>query len=34
MTNAADGIFNSKLLLTVTKNGDAYSATFDIGLAS
>jgi protocatechuate 3,4-dioxygenase beta subunit len=34
MKNAADGIYNSKLLLTVTKNGDAYSATFDIGLAS
>jgi protocatechuate 3,4-dioxygenase beta subunit len=32
--NAADGIYNSKLLLAVTKNGDAYAATFDIGLAS
>jgi protocatechuate 3,4-dioxygenase beta subunit len=34
MKNASDGIYNSKLLLTVTKNADAYAATFDIGLAS
>jgi protocatechuate 3,4-dioxygenase beta subunit len=32
--NAADGIYNSQLLLTVTKNGSAYAATFTIGLAS
>ena len=35
--NAADGIFQQsggKLTLTVTKSGDAYAATFDIGLAS
>jgi len=35
--NAADGIFQQsggKLTLNVTKNGDAYGATFDIGLAS
>jgi protocatechuate 3,4-dioxygenase beta subunit len=35
--NAADGIFQQsggKLTLGVTKNGDAYAATFDIGLAS
>ena len=35
--NAADGIFQQsagKLLLNVTKSGDVYSATFDIGLAS
>jgi protocatechuate 3,4-dioxygenase beta subunit len=35
--NAADGIFQQsggKLTLNVTKNGDAYAATFDIGLAS
>jgi protocatechuate 3,4-dioxygenase beta subunit len=35
--NAADGIFQQsggKLNLSVTKNGDAYAATFDIGLAS
>ena len=34
MTNAADGIYNSQLLLSVTKSGNAYAATFDIGLAS
>jgi protocatechuate 3,4-dioxygenase beta subunit len=34
MRNAADGIYNSQLLLTVTKTGNAYAATFDIGLAS
>ena len=34
MKNASDGIYNSKLLLTVTKSADAYAATFDIGLAS
>lgn len=34
MKNAADGIYKSQLLLTVTKNGNAYAATFDIGLAS
>ena len=34
MRNAADGIYNSQLLLTVTKNGNAYAATFTIGLAS
>ena len=35
--NTADGIFQQsggKLTLNVTKNGDAYAATFDIGLAS
>ena len=32
--NAADGIYRSQLLLAVTKNGSAYAATFDIGLAS
>lgn len=35
--NAADGIFQQsggKLTLNVTKSGDAYAATFDIGLAS
>jgi protocatechuate 3,4-dioxygenase beta subunit len=35
--NAADGIFQQsggKLNLSVTKNGDAYAATFDLGLAS
>ncbi len=35
--NSADGIFQQsggKLTLSVTKNGDAYAATFDIGLAS
>jgi protocatechuate 3,4-dioxygenase beta subunit len=35
--NSADGIFQQsggKLTLGVTKNGDAYAATFDIGLAS
>jgi protocatechuate 3,4-dioxygenase beta subunit len=35
--NASDGIFQQsagKLLLSVTKSGDVYSATFDIGLAS
>ena len=35
--NAADGIFQQsggKLTLNVTKNGDVYAATFDIGLAS
>jgi protocatechuate 3,4-dioxygenase beta subunit len=35
--NSADGIFQQsagKLTLSVTKNGDAYSANFDIGLAS
>jgi protocatechuate 3,4-dioxygenase beta subunit len=35
--NSADGIFQQsggKLLLSVTKSGDVYSATFDIGLAS
>ena len=34
--NAADGIFQQsggKLTLNVTKSGDAYAATFDIGLA-
>ncbi len=33
--NSADGIFQQsggKLTLSVTKNGDAYAATFDIGL--
>jgi protocatechuate 3,4-dioxygenase beta subunit len=34
MKNAADGIYNSRLLLTATKDGSAYAATFDIGLAS
>jgi len=34
MKNAADGIYNSRLLLAVTKAGGAYAATFDIGLAS
>ena len=34
MKNAADGIYKSQLLLAVTKNGNAYAATFDIGLAS
>jgi len=34
MRNAADGIYKSQLLLAVTKNGNAYAATFDIGLAS
>ena len=34
MWNAADGIYNSQLLLSVTKSGNAYAATFDIGLAS
>ena len=34
MRNAADGIYNSQLLLSVTKSGNAYAATFDIGLAS
>ena len=35
--NTSDGIFNQsagKLSLSVTKSGDVYSATFDIGLAS
>jgi protocatechuate 3,4-dioxygenase beta subunit len=35
--NSADGIFQQsggKLTLNVTKSGDAYAATFDIGLAS
>ncbi|MEX2046156.1 MAG: intradiol ring-cleavage dioxygenase [Chloroflexota bacterium] len=35
--NTADGIYQQsgdKLLLNVTKSGDAYAATFDIGLAS
>jgi protocatechuate 3,4-dioxygenase beta subunit len=35
--NSGDGIFQQsagKLTLSVTKNGDAYAATFDIGLAS
>lgn len=35
--NSADGIFQQsggKLTLSVTKNADAYAATFDIGLAS
>jgi protocatechuate 3,4-dioxygenase beta subunit len=35
--NSSDGIFQQsggKLTLSVTKNGDAYSANFDIGLAS
>jgi protocatechuate 3,4-dioxygenase beta subunit len=35
--NASDGIYQQsggKLLLNVTKSGDAYAATFDIGLAS
>lgn len=35
--NSADGIFQQsagKLTLSVTKSGDAYAATFDIGLAS
>jgi protocatechuate 3,4-dioxygenase beta subunit len=35
--NSADGIFQQsggKLTLSLTKNGDAYAATFDIGLAS
>ena len=35
--NAADGIFQQsggKLTMNVTKSGDAYAATFDIGLAS
>ena len=35
--NAGDGIFQQsggKLTLNVTKSGDAYAATFDIGLAS
>jgi len=35
--NSSDGIFQQsggKLLLSVTKSGDVYSATFDIGLAS
>lgn len=35
--NSADGIYQQsggKLLLSVTKSGDAYSSTFDIGLAS
>lgn len=34
-TNAQDGIFRdgpSQLLMKVTKNGDAYAATFDLGL--
>ena len=34
MRNAADGIYNSQLLLSATKSGNAYAATFDIGLAS
>jgi len=34
MRNAADGIYNSQLLLSVTKSGNAYATTFDIGLAS
>jgi protocatechuate 3,4-dioxygenase beta subunit len=34
MKNAADGIYKSQLLLSVTKSGNAYVATFDIGLAS
>jgi protocatechuate 3,4-dioxygenase beta subunit len=33
MRNSADGIYKSALLLTVTKNGSAYAATFDVGLA-
>jgi protocatechuate 3,4-dioxygenase beta subunit len=35
--NSADGIFQQsggKLTLSLAKNGDAYAATFDIGLAS
>jgi protocatechuate 3,4-dioxygenase beta subunit len=35
--NSADGIFQQsggKLTLTVTKSGDAYAATFDLGLTS
>jgi protocatechuate 3,4-dioxygenase beta subunit len=32
--NSADGIYNSRLLLTVTTSGNAYAATFDVGLAS
>jgi protocatechuate 3,4-dioxygenase beta subunit len=35
--NSADGIYQQsggKLLLNVTKSGDAYASTFDIGLAS
>ena len=35
--NSSDGIYQQsggKLLLSVTKTGDAYGATFDIGLAS
>ena len=35
--NSVDGIYQQsggKLLLNVTKTGDAYAATFDIGLAS
>jgi protocatechuate 3,4-dioxygenase beta subunit len=34
LRNAADGIYNSQLLLTPTRNGNAYAATLDIGLAS
>jgi protocatechuate 3,4-dioxygenase beta subunit len=34
MRNSADGIYNSKLLLSPTKSGNAYAATFDVGLAS
>jgi protocatechuate 3,4-dioxygenase beta subunit len=35
--NSSDGIYQEsggKLTLSVTKTGDAYAATFDIGLAS
>ena len=37
MRNSSDGIFQqsgTRLLLNVTKSGDVYSTTFDIGLAS
>jgi len=34
LKNAADGIYKNQLLLAVTKNGNAYAASFDIGLAS
>lgn len=30
--NARDGIYKSELLVPVTKNGESYAATFDIGL--
>jgi protocatechuate 3,4-dioxygenase beta subunit len=32
--NAADGIYKKELLVSVTKSGNAYAATFEIGLAS